>query len=245
MFYLIKVKLWLNAAAKGKKKLWKLYGVRYSPLLELPYWDPHRYAVVDAMHNIAGVVQHHFRALWGMTTKENGWEMDGVAHAVLAGANNRMSEGSKAFAKSVLAADGVSKKSLQALAKDQLDDLAATLGLNAEGDTRKKPDVVNALLQWVRPLLCFICALVHDLQQRLRNPNLIQLTSSERKKANRWILSSLPQRSWKYQLKKRDLQRLYEDIVPSGGLALAPEWTSDELISKISVRTLTGSLPTE
>ena len=41
----------LNAKlSKNPEK--KNYGVRYSVLLELPYWDPIKFAVVDPMHNL-------------------------------------------------------------------------------------------------------------------------------------------------------------------------------------------------
>lgn len=45
--------LHLNASTKAQQKfIEKNYGIRYSILLELPYWDPIKFSVVDPMHNL-------------------------------------------------------------------------------------------------------------------------------------------------------------------------------------------------
>ncbi|KZV96469.1 hypothetical protein EXIGLDRAFT_595926, partial [Exidia glandulosa HHB12029] len=45
-------------------ELRKENGVKWSELLRLPYWDPTRFAVVDAMHNLLlGLIQHHVRKI--------------------------------------------------------------------------------------------------------------------------------------------------------------------------------------
>jgi len=45
--------LHLNAQTKDQQKsIEKIYGIRYSILLELPYWDPVKFSVVDPMHNL-------------------------------------------------------------------------------------------------------------------------------------------------------------------------------------------------
>ncbi|EJD44635.1 hypothetical protein AURDEDRAFT_125187 [Auricularia subglabra TFB-10046 SS5] len=49
----------------ARKNLKKMNGVSWSELLRLPYWDPTRYTVVDAMHNLLlGLLQHHIRSVW-------------------------------------------------------------------------------------------------------------------------------------------------------------------------------------
>ena len=43
------------------------YGVRYSELLRLPYWDPTKAVVVDGMHNLfLGLVKTHVEVLLGL-----------------------------------------------------------------------------------------------------------------------------------------------------------------------------------
>lgn len=55
---------------KGRDAHFKKWGVRYSPLLILPYWQPTRYVVVDTMHNLfLGIFQRHCRRIFGMNIK--------------------------------------------------------------------------------------------------------------------------------------------------------------------------------
>ncbi|TFK17529.1 hypothetical protein FA15DRAFT_550455, partial [Coprinopsis marcescibilis] len=57
--------LWKSAKSIREQNRWfEATGWRWSPLLELPYWDPIRYTVVDAMHTLdLNVVHHHIREL--------------------------------------------------------------------------------------------------------------------------------------------------------------------------------------
>ncbi|RPD63615.1 hypothetical protein L227DRAFT_474990, partial [Lentinus tigrinus ALCF2SS1-6] len=61
-------KAWYGArSVKEREKLFKAHGVRYSVLLELPYWKPTRYVVLDTMHNLfLGLFQRHCRKVFGM-----------------------------------------------------------------------------------------------------------------------------------------------------------------------------------
>ncbi|KAH9893362.1 hypothetical protein C8Q73DRAFT_608263, partial [Cubamyces lactineus] len=44
------------------------HSVRWSVLLDLPYWDPVRFTVIDSMHNhYLGLLKHHCRKIWGMS----------------------------------------------------------------------------------------------------------------------------------------------------------------------------------
>ncbi|KZT04242.1 uncharacterized protein LAESUDRAFT_658222 [Laetiporus sulphureus 93-53] len=59
---------WRNASTKTRRSaLFKRNGVRWSELMRLPYWDPTRSVIVDAMHNLfLGLVQYHARTIVGM-----------------------------------------------------------------------------------------------------------------------------------------------------------------------------------
>ena len=59
---------WQRAATlKERDKIFKAHGVRYSVLLELPYWKPTRYILLDTMHNMfLGLFQRHCRKVFGM-----------------------------------------------------------------------------------------------------------------------------------------------------------------------------------
>ena len=50
-----------------RKAAFKLNSTRWSALLDLPYWDPIRFTVIDSMHNhYLGLLQDHCRKIWGM-----------------------------------------------------------------------------------------------------------------------------------------------------------------------------------
>lgn len=50
-----------------REALFDKYGIRWSELLRLPYWDPIKYTVVDSMHNLyLGLFKNHCRDIWGI-----------------------------------------------------------------------------------------------------------------------------------------------------------------------------------
>lgn len=67
-------KAWRDAPNKAtRKKIYKTYGVRWSELWRLPYWDPVKFVVIDAMHSgFLRIVQHHGRSILGMDIPVDG-----------------------------------------------------------------------------------------------------------------------------------------------------------------------------
>lgn len=59
---------WKNAATeKIQAKLFEKYGVRWSVLLELPYWDLKAFTIVDSMHTaLLGNLHRHCTEIWRM-----------------------------------------------------------------------------------------------------------------------------------------------------------------------------------
>jgi len=59
---------WKGAISQSQRdKVFKEYGVRWSVLLRLPYWDPPRFTVVDTMHTVLlGHLHRHCSILWKM-----------------------------------------------------------------------------------------------------------------------------------------------------------------------------------
>ena len=58
---------------RDRESLFKLHGVRWSVLLDLPYWNPILYSVVDQMHAAyLGLYQTHCRRLWGIDLSVEG-----------------------------------------------------------------------------------------------------------------------------------------------------------------------------
>ncbi|KAI0666181.1 hypothetical protein C8Q78DRAFT_994914 [Trametes maxima] len=63
---------WCDAKTEARRtEIFQEYGVRWSELLRLEYWDPTRFALVDAMHNLfLGELRHHCMNVWGIDVKD-------------------------------------------------------------------------------------------------------------------------------------------------------------------------------
>ena len=55
--------LWKESAnERHQNQVFEAFGLRWSPLLELPYWDPVLYTIIDSMHALdLGLLHHHCR----------------------------------------------------------------------------------------------------------------------------------------------------------------------------------------
>jgi hypothetical protein len=70
---------WRDApTTQEQEDIFKGHGLRWSPLLDLPYWNPILFTVIEPMHVFdAGLFQTHCRQVWGIdTTSPSG---DGLA----------------------------------------------------------------------------------------------------------------------------------------------------------------------
>lgn len=66
---------WKMAQSQSERdKVFKRRGVRWSVLLDLPYWDPPRFTIVDSMHTVLlGHIHRHCSIIWGMNeTRRDG-----------------------------------------------------------------------------------------------------------------------------------------------------------------------------
>ncbi|OJT08645.1 hypothetical protein TRAPUB_461 [Trametes pubescens] len=63
---------WRDAKSESERAaLFKEDGLRWSELLRLEYWDPTRFALVNAMHNLfLGELRHHCMSIWGIDVKD-------------------------------------------------------------------------------------------------------------------------------------------------------------------------------
>lgn len=66
--YRLRASRWKMAQSQVERdKVFKKYGVRWSVLLDLPYWDPPRFTVIDSMHTVLlGHLHRHCSIIWGM-----------------------------------------------------------------------------------------------------------------------------------------------------------------------------------
>lgn len=60
--------LWKDAPSElDRRKIFEAFGLRWTALLDLPYWDPVLYTAIDSMHALdLGLFQHHIRELFGI-----------------------------------------------------------------------------------------------------------------------------------------------------------------------------------
>ncbi|KIK27012.1 hypothetical protein PISMIDRAFT_65794, partial [Pisolithus microcarpus 441] len=59
---------WKNAETLSEKnEITKNFGVRYSELLRLPYWDPISFTIIESMHAFfLRILPEHIRRAWGV-----------------------------------------------------------------------------------------------------------------------------------------------------------------------------------
>jgi hypothetical protein len=91
---------WKEAPSKTERtRIFKETGVRWSELLRLPYWDPTRFIVVDAMHNIfLNLVKYHIETVLGIRQvgkPEKGAEFPPATPEEMAQARKVMEKGVK------------------------------------------------------------------------------------------------------------------------------------------------------
>lgn len=64
---------WLGASKTRRESLEREHGIRWSALLDLPYWNPIECAVLDLMHNgYLGNFRSHIREVWQQDIEKNG-----------------------------------------------------------------------------------------------------------------------------------------------------------------------------
>ena len=69
--HLAHARAWRDADSTRRNEIFETWGVRWSELLRLPYWDPTRFAVIDTMHNLfLGELKHHCVEVWGIDVKD-------------------------------------------------------------------------------------------------------------------------------------------------------------------------------
>lgn len=164
---------WKKAPTEAERdRLFKKYGLRWSELLRLPYWDPTKFALVDSMHNLfLGELRHHCRDVWGINVKDKSSDspklaphdpdeqqvwLDRVASYVRRGSQARLSKIRKGYIAAVA----------------ELNDAMPTASKFA------KKDYIASLLQWVRvPWLDLsVNVYLHDrIQQWTTSPGEIRL----------------------------------------------------------------------
>lgn len=75
-------KAWKDAPTQDKREeIFNEYGLRWSELLRLPYWDPTSFVVIDSMHCFyLGLFHRHAIKIWGMDATKD--DSDGIAYSL-------------------------------------------------------------------------------------------------------------------------------------------------------------------
>lgn len=137
---------WRDAPDQHTRELiFEEFGIRWSEMLRLPYWDPTRYTVVDAMHNLyLGELKHHCEKVFGI--------LDGEPLDEDKKNRPHTPQEQREWLKKV--AEGLSQETHKPLVKARKGYLVAFATLNSvavHGET--KEDYAIALHQWVSSTL--------------------------------------------------------------------------------------------
>lgn len=126
---------------RTREQIFAEFGIRWSVLLRLPYWDPTRYTVVDAMHNLyLGEVMHHCRVVLGI---EGG---DSLTEKQVAALHSEKQQ--QEWLKKIKTA--IVQKSKTGIMRARKGYIQAFADLNnVTPKTDAKADYAEALLEWV------------------------------------------------------------------------------------------------
>ena len=117
------------------------HGLRWSELLRLPYWDPTRYTLLDAMHNLfLGELHHHCLTLWGMKTADGRMAPGTVPKNA---AKVHSPDEQRVCLEKLAAALSVTHPSIKTVAQTRKDYLSTVAAFNAVPLTRANPGKID------------------------------------------------------------------------------------------------------
>ena len=111
----------------------------------MEYWDPTRFAVVDAMHNLfLGELRHHCRDVWGINVKDK--SEDSAKKKVPHTPERQRAELQKVLD---LLRNNRSKSAFKSIRKGYVVAVAEVNGVPPKAGLVTKAAYVDALLEWV------------------------------------------------------------------------------------------------
>ncbi|OJT11998.1 hypothetical protein TRAPUB_11455, partial [Trametes pubescens] len=133
---------WRHAATEAERNAaFEEHGIRWSELLRLPYWNPLRFSVVDAMHCLfLGDLRHHCRDVWGIDVKDKTGSQKVAPHSP--------DEQRLWLDRVVAALTRKSRSALTGIRKGYLATVAQVNDIALEQKLTKK-EYISALLGWV------------------------------------------------------------------------------------------------
>ncbi|KAJ3853217.1 hypothetical protein EV368DRAFT_28043, partial [Lentinula lateritia] len=139
--------LWRDAASKAiRDTLFNKYGVRWTEMLRLPYWNPIVYTIIDSMHlGYLGLFATHIRRIWKM----NAEALKSGEGYVQPSSEKKRKKPSNSFLRKLFNAIRDNKLSLKKTLSDQTQGvlwyLCYDLNLPSAGT---KDILVNTILEW-------------------------------------------------------------------------------------------------
>lgn len=136
-----------NAPDKeAQDKVLNTYGIRWSELCRLRYWDPTKFVVIEGMHNLfLGLAQYHMRKVLGGDAAEDGKETKPIRMADAGEIERAREIWSKGF-QTASHLQSLNKPGLQALCQEHDIMVVAAVGKKVQ-----RRDLVNALLDATKP----------------------------------------------------------------------------------------------
>lgn len=139
---------WLKAPTEARREaVFKAHGLRWSELLRLPYWDPTRFAVVDAMHNLfLGELRHHCRDVWGLNVKDKS-HTDGSSAAEIHPHNPAQQREQLRRAHDALLSGA--RSTLKKIRKGYITSIARFNAVAPQDGLQTKSAYIESLIEWV------------------------------------------------------------------------------------------------
>ncbi|KAJ3837331.1 hypothetical protein F5878DRAFT_522514, partial [Lentinula raphanica] len=136
---------WKEASRARRDAIYRDHGVRWTELLNLPYWNPIPYTVIDDMHlGYPGLFRTHLRIIWGIDHEKNSG--DGMCPDT-----EKQRKLSKASLRRLLNEIRANSPSLQQLLEEENRKVIWYLcfELKLRTGVGNKHEMVKQILQWV------------------------------------------------------------------------------------------------
>ena len=153
---------------RDRDRLFRLHGIRWSALLDLPYWNPILFTVLDSMHGaFLGLFQTHCRKVWGIDVSVEGG--DGT---ILNPKKAIPRPADSALKECLLVVRENPRNLLERLTaanvtKNVLWHICADHGLRHAGAKRA---LAKAIVEWVCPVEVLLIQLVDPLSEVTKSP---------------------------------------------------------------------------
>lgn len=142
---------WRDATSKEERdSLYQIWGIRWTPMLRLPRWNPIRYTDLEEMHIIIlGLIEFHIRHVWKIDARGNDGEGTGVADRSLY--PRPSAEDMEKCSRLLNSTDSDVRKKLQRLPKAVLWHACKDRSLRIAGTRVQLTDILLTNVSWTFP----------------------------------------------------------------------------------------------